>query len=106
MPGIAGLVTKLRQAEAERQLHAMMGTLRHEPFYSCGTWSDPEQGIYAGWTARQGSLADGMPFRSEDGEVTLFFSGEEFPEPFLKRALRDRGHQFPDGDASYLAHRY
>jgi asparagine synthase (glutamine-hydrolysing) len=106
LPGIAGLVTKLPRAEAEQQLLAMMATLQHEPFYSCGTWSDPEQGIYAGWTARRSSFADGMPIRSEDDQVNLFFSGEEFPEAGLKKALRARGHQFRDGDASYLVHRY
>jgi hypothetical protein len=36
MPGIVGLITKLPRGEAERQLLAMLGTLRHEPFYVTG----------------------------------------------------------------------
>ena len=106
MPGIVGLITKLPRATAEQQLLAMVKCLRHEQFYNCGTWSDEEQGIYVGWVARRGSFADGMPLRNEDGEVNLFFSGEEFPHPDFKTALRQRGHQFSSEDSSYLAHRY
>jgi len=106
MPGIVGLITKLPRAAAEQQLLAMVKCLRHEPFYTCGTWSDAEHGIYVGWVARSGSFADGMPVRNEDGEITLFFSGEEFPEPDLKKALRQRGHQFSNEESSYLVHRY
>lgn len=84
----------------------MVKCLRHEPFYNCGTWSDPEHGIYIGWVARRGSFADGMPLRNEDGEISFFFSGEEFPDPGLKKALRQSSHQFSAEDSSYLVHRY
>lgn len=106
MPGIVGLITRLPQAAAEQQVLAMVKCLHHEPFYNCGTWSDPELGIYVGWVARRGCFADGMPVRNEDGEITLFFSGEEFPEPDLKKVLRQRGHQFSNEASSYLVHRY
>lgn len=106
MPGIVGLITKLPRAAAEQQLLAMVKCLRHEPFYNCGTWSDPEHCVYVGWVARRGSFADGMPVRNEDGKIALFFSGEEFPDPDLKNALRQRGHQFSNEDSSYLVHRY
>jgi asparagine synthase (glutamine-hydrolysing) len=106
LPGLVGLITKMPQAIAEQQLLAMVKCLRHESFYNCGTWSDPGNGVYVGWVARRGSFADGMPVCSEDGEVSHFFAGEEFPDPDLKKALRQRGHQFSDGDSSYLVHRY
>lgn len=106
MPGIVGLITKLPQAAAEQQLLAMVRCLQHEPFYNCGTWSDAEHGIYTGWVARRGSFADSMPVYNEDGRIALFMSGEEFPEPGLKNALRQRGHQFSERDSSYLVHRY
>ena len=106
MPGIVGLITKLRRAAAEQQLLAMVKCLRHEPFYSCGAWSDTDHGIYVGWVARRGSFADSMPVRNEDGEISLFFSGEEFPDPDLKNTLRLRGHQFSNEASSYLVHRY
>ena len=106
MPGIVGVITKLPRAAAEQQLLTMVKCLHHEPFYTCGTWSDPEYGVYVGWVARRGCFADDMPVRNENGEITLFFSGEEFPDPDLKETLRQRGHQFSNEPASYLVHRY
>jgi asparagine synthase (glutamine-hydrolysing) len=106
LPGVVGLITKLPKAAAERQLLEMVKCLQHEPFYNCGTWSDPEHGVYMGWVARNGSFADGMPVCNEDGQIALLISGEEFPEPGLKKALQQRGHQFSERDSSYLVHRY
>ena len=84
----------------------MVKCLCHEPFYNWGIWSNPEQGVYVGWVARRGSFADDMPVRNEDGQITLFFSGEEFPEPALRQELWQKGHQFPQAGPSYLVHRY
>jgi asparagine synthase (glutamine-hydrolysing) len=106
LPGIVGLVTKRPAAEAERELRVMLQSLCHESFYASGTWIDAANGIYVGWVARQGSFADGMPLRNESGEVTLVFSGEEFPEPGTASALKARGHEVAPGGASYLVHRY
>jgi asparagine synthase (glutamine-hydrolysing) len=106
MPGILGIITKLPREAVEQQLLTMVECLHHEPFYTCGVWRDPEHGIYVGWVARRGCFADGMPVRNEDGEITFFFSGEEFPDPDLKKALRQRGHQFSNETSSYLVHRY
>jgi len=106
MPGIVGLITKLPTEEAQRQLMAMLTALCHELFYTCGTWIDSEQGIYVGWVARKRSFADRMPVHNERGNITLVFSGEEFPHPDTRKGLRDRGHVFAPDGASYLAHRY
>jgi asparagine synthase (glutamine-hydrolysing) len=106
VPGLVGLISGMPRQCAELQLSRMLETLRHESFYVSGTWIDESLGVYVGWVARRGSFADGMPVRNEDGEVTLFFSGEEFPAPDLKKALRQRGHQFSNEDSSYLVHRY
>jgi asparagine synthase (glutamine-hydrolysing) len=106
MPGIVGLITKMPCASAEAQLRNMLKAVCHETFYSTGTWIDEGLGVYVGWTGLKNSFADGMPLRNEDGEITLFFSGEEFPEPDLKEALRRRGHRFSNEESSYLVHRY
>jgi len=84
----------------------MLDSICHESFYASGTWIDAANGIYVGWVARAGSFADGMPLQNESGDVTLVFSGEEFPEPGTASALRARGHAIPQGGASYLVHRY
>jgi asparagine synthase (glutamine-hydrolysing) len=106
LPGIVGFFTGRSRAFAERELREMVKSLCHEPFYSSGTWIDEEHGIYVGWVARQGSFDDGMPLRNETDEVTLVFSGEEFPEPGTASALKARGHAVVPGGPSYLVHRY
>src|SRR5258706_11357214 len=102
MPGIVGLISKLPKETAERQLFQMVQALCHEPFYVFGIWVDSAQGIYVGWVARQGSFADGMPLHNERGDITLVFSGEEFPEPGTPKALRERGHAVAAEGPSYL----
>src|SRR5215472_9503995 len=106
MPGIAGLITKLPRETAERRLDQMVKALCHEPFYASGTWVDSGRGIYAGWVARRGSFADGMPLHNERGDVSLMFSREEFPEPGTRKGLRERGHDVGAEGSSYLVHRY
>ncbi len=105
MPGIVGLITNLPKETAEQQLREMLQTLCHESFYVSGTWVDNTQGVYVGWVARQGSFADSMPVHNERQNVTVVFSGEEFPEPQTITELRQRGHFISDGP-SYLVHRY
>jgi asparagine synthase (glutamine-hydrolysing) len=106
MPGIAGLISKMPRAQAEQQACAMLKTLVHEPFYVSGAWSDASLGVYAGWVARRGSFAESMPVHNERGDITLIFSGEEFPEPGMHVALKERGHSIESTAPSYLVHRY
>jgi asparagine synthase (glutamine-hydrolysing) len=106
MPGLVGLITQMPREWAESQLLLMLETLRHESFYVSGTWVDETLGVYVGWVARQGSFADPMPLHNERGDVTLVFSGEEFPEPDVIAALRKSGHAAAPEGPSYLVHRY
>lgn len=106
MPGLVGLITRMPRECAEQQLLQMLQTLRHESFYTSGTWIDAANGIYVGWVARKGSFAAEMPLQNESGEVTLVFSGEEFPEPGTASMLKARGHAVKLDEPSYLVHRY
>src|SRR6266568_7603368 len=92
VPGIVGLVTKRSYEWAAPQLLRMVETIRHESFYCTGTWADQASGVYVGWTALKNSFSDGMPLCNERGDVVLFFSGEEYPEPGTARRLKERGH--------------
>ncbi|MBZ5581660.1 MAG: hypothetical protein LAQ30_05535 [Acidobacteriia bacterium] len=84
----------------------MVEALRQESFYVAGTLVDESQGLYLGWTARQGSFSDPMPLSSERGDVRLVFSGEDFPDPGTVEALRARGHAVAARGPSYLVHLY
>jgi asparagine synthase (glutamine-hydrolysing) len=106
MPGIVGLITKAQREGAEQQLLAMLGTLRHEPFYVTGTWCDESLGVYVGWAARKDSFSDGMPLSNEAGNVVLVFSGEDHPEPGTSARLKERGHSLSADGPSYLVHLY
>ena len=104
MPGIVGLITDMPRDRAERELLRMVEALRHESFYVTGTWIDESQGIYVGWIARRHSFDDPMPLRNEAGDVTLVFSGEEFPKPGTAQSLKSRGHVLDPAGPSYLVH--
>jgi asparagine synthase (glutamine-hydrolysing) len=82
----------------------MADAMRHEPFYSSGTWIDESLGVYIGWVEREPSFASSMPLRNEAGDRALIFSGEEFPEPGIAKRLQERGHSFDSDDNSYLVH--
>src|SRR5215471_20498110 len=84
----------------------MLETLHHEDFYTTGTWSEETLGVYIGWAVRRGSFADEMPLRNERGDVSLVFSGEEYPEPGTARRLKERGHTLEMEGPYYLVHRY
>ncbi|HQH54142.1 MAG TPA: asparagine synthase-related protein [Candidatus Hydrogenedentes bacterium] len=92
--------------KAETELHRMVQALNHESFYTTGTWSDPSLGIYVGWIARKNSFSDAMPIKNERGDVVLFFSGEEFSPPEVRRNLTQKGHSLGSNDPSYLVHLY
>src|SRR5262245_35735217 len=106
MPGIVGLITRKRRQDAEAELLRMVQAIRHESFYRTGTWIDESSGVYVGWTVREQSFADGMPLHNETGDVTLVFSGEEYPAPDVVSRLRAGGHAVAGARASYLVHLY
>jgi asparagine synthase (glutamine-hydrolysing) len=106
MPGIVGLLTKMPREWAEPQLLRMVEALRHESFYETGTWMDESLGVYVGWAARKGSFGDGMPLGNERGDISLVFSGDEYPEPGTARRLKEAGHTLQPDGPSYLVHLY
>jgi len=84
----------------------MVEAIRHERFYTTGTWIDESLGVYVGWAARKKSFSDGMPVCNEKADVVLVFSGDEFPEPGTASGLKLKGHVLPAVGPSYLAHLY
>ena len=106
MPGIVGIITRKPAKWAESKVRQMVEAQRHESFYTSGAWRDECLGVYVGWTALQNSFSDGMPLTNERGDVSLVFSGEEYPEPGTAERLRRQGHSLNSDDSSYLVHLY
>jgi asparagine synthase (glutamine-hydrolysing) len=99
VPGIVGLVTRKPREQAEAELLRMLATMRHEDFYTDGTWIDEGLGVYVGWTARRGAFDDGMPLEHERGDRVLVFSGEEFPDAAVRTSTDARSRS---SEAAYL----
>jgi asparagine synthase (glutamine-hydrolysing) len=104
MPGIAGILSADPQAAA--RLERMVAALAHDPAYTTGHWHEPARGIHVGWALHRGAFADCLPISNENGDVTMFFSGEVFTEGQQLTHLARQGHRFRTGDASHLVHWY
>jgi asparagine synthase (glutamine-hydrolysing) len=104
MPGIVGIITPGPCEWAESKIRQMVSTLRHDASYVTGTWIEEQCGTYIGWAVRRDSFCDAMPLQNETGEVSLFFAGEEYPDPNLREKLRERGHAVKDAGPNYLVH--
>ena len=106
MPGIAGIISlKSPAAECERTVRVMVATLRLERFYTAGTFSAPELGVFAGWTAHENSFADKQVFQNETKDIALVFAGECFVDAATKTELKQKGHAFAGG-GDCLVHLY
>jgi len=77
----------------------MVAAMRHESFYTAGTFSAPELGIYAGWVAHENSFASRQVFQNAAKDNTLIFSGECFIEAGTRARLKQQGRAFAnDGE--------
>jgi asparagine synthase (glutamine-hydrolysing) len=78
MPGIAGIISDRPAADCQRLVSAMTRSMGHERFYESGICAVPEMGLYAGWTAHEGSFAARQNACRERTDVALVFTGECF----------------------------
>ena len=63
-------------AECQRLVKAMVASMKHEPFYTAGTFCAPELGAYAGWVAHEASFAAKQSVFGEQKDTALILSGE------------------------------
>jgi len=87
-------------------VESMVKCLKHEPFYSDGTYTNEELGLWSGWVCHEGTFGDCLPIWNEKKDICLLFSGEDFANQGDIDALRMRGHEFGSNNASYLVHLY
>jgi asparagine synthase (glutamine-hydrolysing) len=104
MPGITGFVTA--DMALARHLDGMVASLAVEPEYSTGTYRSLAMGVHVGWAHHRHSHADCAPIWNETRDVCLIFNGETYPDQEELNRLRDGGHAFTAGDASYIVHLY
>lgn len=80
----------------------MVDAMKHEDFYTSGTYLQPSVNLHLGWICRQGCYSDCMPIASQTGKVLLFFYGENFPPETSRTELLQRGFDGQFHDARYL----
>lgn len=78
MPGLVGIISRLRSKNCERDVKTMQVRLQHEDFYHSGVYSNAEMSVYVGWTSQPKSFGDNLPATNLAKDVLLFFSGEVF----------------------------
>jgi asparagine synthase (glutamine-hydrolysing) len=105
MPGIVGIIGHGPATDCENLVRSMVGSMRHERFYSSGTYSVPQLGVYAGWVAHDDSFAAGQPFLNEQRDIALIFSGECFMDPKTPANLRRKGGEIGNNNG-WLVHLY
>jgi asparagine synthase (glutamine-hydrolysing) len=102
VPGIVGIITRIRREVAEAELRCMLETMRHEPFYETGTWIDESLGLYLGWVTRKDARPGTNPIYNQQRDKVLVFSGEEYTEPTVPAWQPPNGHRTNSNRGSYL----
>ncbi|MDI6699560.1 MAG: hypothetical protein QME85_11610 [Candidatus Saccharicenans sp.] len=106
MPGIVGIITSKPTNSEEQVTRLMLETMLHESFYSHGIFVEKHHGFFIGYLAIQNSFSDCMPVFNETKDIAFFLTGECFDDPEIQLELKNKGHKFNLGNASYLVHRY
>ncbi len=104
MPGITGIISKIKHEQNGHDLRLMVASMMHEPFYNTGMYTNEQLGLYVGWVCQKDSTVDCMPIWNETKDKCLFFYGEEFSLQDVISRLRQKGHKFDQNNNSYLIH--
>lgn len=84
----------------------MLDCMKHETFYTSGTYVNDQIGLYVGWVCQKKSFADCMPVWNEKKDSFLIVSGEDYADIDVIENLKFRGHEFFPSNANYLIHMY
>jgi len=80
MPGIVGVISRNPAGDDARIVKTMVAAMRHESFYTTGSFAAPELGVAAGWVAHEHSFAAGQVFQNPQQDIALLFAGECFSD--------------------------
>ena len=105
MPGLVGLIGR-GPLNNQNTLDRMLQSIRHERFYSCGTFADESLGLSVGWAVHPRGFSDCMPIWNRARDCVLFLHGEHHPDREQAATLAE----FPDmptgGDARLVLRLY
>jgi len=104
MPGITGVIAKRIIGDELGKLETMLDVMKHESFYTSGTFCNSEMGVCLGHVAIEGSFSDCMPIYNEKANLVLFLAGECFVDKDITASLLSYGHRFNPENASFLIH--
>src|SRR5262245_52410246 len=107
MPGICAIASKPDSVDCPRRLEAMLGRMRHFPWYLEHRYFDASAGLAVGRVSLGFVNADEQPAFSEDKSLLAVMEGEIYDYQEHRRQLEADGHQFRGGShAELLLHGY
>jgi asparagine synthase (glutamine-hydrolysing) len=106
MPGLVCIFTKHPRKGLETDLNIMLRQIVHYDYYNKGTFIDEHLGLYVGWCCHEKSYADCLPIYSENKDIILIFTGEDYGKAQKKYYLRTYGREHCESNASYLIQLY
>ena len=89
-----------------RLVDEMTASMQHEKFYTSGTYSAPELGVFASRIALPDSFSDAQPIENGQGSIALLLSGECFSDPVSCDQLGASGHEIYGHNAGRLVSLY
>ena len=105
MAGIAGVIGRLPDSEANEIVAAMLSTMQCEPFHVTQQRSCEALGIAVGTVGVSG-VEDAFVTDNEEGTITLAWAGECLVPPGTVDALRRSGHQLRCAGSDWMLHLY
>ncbi len=108
MCGIAGLINKHHDAEAnERLVQKMCAVIQHRGPDHTGTWSEGRVGLGMTRLSIIDRAGGFQPIYNEDKTVWIVFNGEIYNFKELRRELQTKGHSFyTHSDTEAILHLY
>ncbi|HQO64473.1 MAG TPA: asparagine synthase-related protein, partial [Syntrophorhabdus sp.] len=76
MSALFGILSKKRADVCKQYVETMLSSMSYEDFYIKGTYSNPEMGIYLGWTCHPDSCYECPPVISNSKDIFIYFAGE------------------------------
>jgi asparagine synthase (glutamine-hydrolysing) len=105
MPGLVGIIGR-GSINNRNALDRMLQCIRHEKFYSVGSFENESLELSIGWAVLPRGFSDCMPVWNATRDCVLFFHGEHYPDRVQAALSREFADMPPGGDARLVLHLY